>query len=185
MTRFITSFAVATAVLGLALPAESQQARPTPPAPAPAASGPQRTTATFADWTLGCDHPAGAVVCEVSQVISAETRPVAQIAIGRPARGAPLHLTIAVPPSVTLIQPPRLGGLGKDGPALDLAWRRCLPGACYAEATLPDDVLRQLRTRTDATRIAFLDGAGKDAAIPLSPRGLPQALDALAKEDGS
>ena len=169
-------------ILGLVLPVSGEPARPAPPPP-PAAPVPQRTTATFADWTLRCEHPTGPAVCEVSQAISADGRPVAQIAIGRVFRGEPLHLTIAVPPSVTLIQPPRLGGPGKDGPALDLAWRRCLPGACYAEATLPDDAMRQLRARTEQTRITFLDGGGKEAAIPFSPHGLPQALDALARED--
>jgi invasion protein IalB len=124
-------------------------------------------------------------VCEIAQVLSAQGQPVAQIVMGRPARGEPLQLTILVPTSVTLGQQPRLGGPGKDSPAIDLAWRRCLPGGCLAAASMSDDVAKQLRARTDATRIVYLDGSGKEAALPFSPKGLVQALDALTREEAS
>ena len=59
----------------------------------------------------------------------------------------------------------------------------------YAElpstVALSDEALRLLRGWTDAGRIAFQDGTGRTAVMPFSPRGLPQALDALAKEDAS
>ena len=159
------------------------------PQPAPAAtvpSVPQRTTATFGDWTLRCERPVGAAeTCEIVQVVSAQGQTVAQIAVGRPARGNPLILTVLVPASVTLAQQPRLGGPGKDASAVDLVWRRCLPGGCFASATLPDDVVRLLRARADGTSVVYIDGAGKEAALPFSPKGMSQALDALAREENS
>ena len=174
----------AALLAGVVRAAAAQPAHPPNPPPAPPA--PQRTTATFGDWTLRCERPTGsAELCEIAQSLSAQGQTVAQIAIGHPARGEPLQLTVAVPPSVTLTQQPRLGGAGKDAPGVDLLWRRCLPGGCFAAASLPDDIARQLRARTEASRIVFLDGAGKEAALPFSPKGMTQAMEALTREEGS
>jgi hypothetical protein len=52
-----------------------------------------------------------------------------------------------------------------------------------AEGTVSDEALRRVRGWTEPARISFADGNGHIAALPFSPRGLPQALDALAKED--
>jgi hypothetical protein len=66
--------------------------------------------------------------------------------------------------------------------ALDLGWRKCLPGGCIADALLNDDVLRRWKIQTRAGRIAWTDATGGALAIGLSFRGLAQALDALNKE---
>jgi invasion protein IalB len=174
----------------VASPALAQATRaPAPAVQAPAAQPnpaiPQQTTASFADWTLRCSRitPA-AQSCEVVQTITSQDRTVAQIAIGRIAKGQPLHLTILVPPSVTFGAAPSLTSTREGEPAVvDLVWRRCLPGGCMAEGTVSDDALRRVRGWIEPARISFADGSGRTAALPFSPRGLPQALDALAKED--
>lgn len=196
----MTPFRMLIVIVGLlaAVPAEAQPARPAPsrPTPAPAAPAappavpatPQQTTASFADWVLRCARPTPpAQVCEVVQGVQRDDKPVAQIALGRPAKGGALQLTVLVPPNVAFGPAPvLLPGREGEAPALaDLTWRRCLPGGCIADAALSDDVLRRLRGWTDTGRIAFLDGAGRTAVLPFSPRGLPQALDALAKEEGN
>ena len=169
-----------------------------PPAPSPqtAQSGtasppieseiPQQTTATFGEWTLRCDHPhAAPKTCEVVETINSQGRPIAQIAMGRVARGQPMHLTILVPPSVTLDQAPQFAPSADKQVAADLVWRRCLPAGCLAEVSVSEDLLKRIRTRNELSQINFVDGASHAVALPFSPRGLTQALDALVKEDAS
>ena len=109
---------------------------------------------------------------------------MAQIAFGRPGRGQPMQVTLLVPPNIVPSVPASLTGPRDAEPPLELIWRRCLPAGCVADAPVPDDTLGRLRNWTDAGRVTFQDGAGRPAALPFSPRGLSQALDALAKEDG-
>ena len=160
---------------------------PTPPAAPPTnvASEPQQTTASFGDWLLRCTRTgAAAPFCELAQGISSQDRTVAQLAFGRVAKGQPLIFTVLVPPSVSLPAAPSLV-TGRDGDtaALDLTWRRCLPGGCIADAAVGDDALRRIRGWTEPARVTFTDAAGKPVALPFSARGLPQALDALAKSE--
>ena len=158
----------------------------TPPAHDPAAAAlPQTTTASFADWTLRCNRPApGAQSCEVVQAVGSQDRTVAQIALGRLAKGQPMHLTIAVPASVSFAAKPTLLTMNDaDAPVVDLTWRACLPTRCLADAAPPDETLRRIRGWTEPARIVFQDAAGRPVTLPVSPRGLPQALDALAKEE--
>lgn len=175
------------ALAALCGPAWAQRSRAQTPAPVPAAAAatePQRTTATFGDWTLRCVRPEhGTPACEVSQVLYDKSQPVAQTALGRPTRGEAMRLTVQVPPNVLLATAPRLLGAEGDAP-IELTWRRCLPVGCFADAALTEDQVKRLRGRTENGRVVFQDGAGREAAIPFVPRGLPQALDALSKEDG-
>ncbi len=188
MQRTLTVLAVAAALAG---PAATQPAQPPapvvpPPAGPTSAPEPQRTTASFGDWTLRCQRPEGGPQgCEVGQTLFDKTQPVAQTAIGRPSRAEPLRLTILVPANVTLSSPVRMLGSVSEagGPMLELAWRRCIPAGCLADAPLTDGALRRIRSRTDNARLVFQDSATREAVLPFSSRGLPQALDALAKED--
>ena len=186
-TRLIVALLLATG----ATRAGADVARPTPPpaaklAPVQAVPAvPQQTTASFGDWTLRCTRISPTTQsCEVAQGISSQDRTVAQIAFGRVARGQALQLTILVPSSVTFGAAPALSPL-RDGeaPVVELTWRRCLPGGCMADAPMSDDALRRVRGWAEPARITFTDGAGRAIALPFSPRGLPQALDAMAKDD--
>ena len=77
---------------------------------------------------------------------------------------------------------PRLALGDKPEQAVALAWKRCLPMGCFADVELTDELLKRLRTPVEAPRLGFMDAAGRDLALPFSLSGLPQALDALAKE---
>ncbi|CAO4176295.1 invasion associated locus B family protein [Methylorubrum aminovorans] len=151
-------------------------------------SEPGLTTATFGDWLLRCQRSNEAdksrKICEVTQSVQVQgqSAPIAQVAIGRVATGDPLTFTAVLPNSVAFPSTVRVLLDEKDSQGLDLPWRRCLPGRCVADAPAREDVLKRWRAAAEAGRIMFKDGSGRDVALPVSFRGLAQALDALARE---
>jgi invasion protein IalB len=184
-----------TVILGLGAQAVAQLSKsvfPVPVAksepPRPVDAEPNSTLASFGDWTLRCQRIGNGAdaqrVCEVTQQIRSQDQqnPVAELAIGRLKKADPLRLTLALPVNVTFSNPPSFSADGKAPEPLDLAWRKCLPGGCIADALLKDDVLRRWKIQASAERITWADAAGRDLAIGLSFRGLSQALDALSKE---
>jgi invasion protein IalB len=86
---------------------------------------------------------------------------------------------LLLPINVAFERAPKLIG---DTSSLELAWVRCLPTGCFANAIVPDDLLRKLRILKDPGRVEFRDGAGREVVLPISFRGLGEALDALASE---
>lgn len=188
----------ALAALCLCGPALAQRSRAqTPPAaaagaapgaaatPAPGTPEPQRTTATFTDWTLRCVRPDNQPArCEIDQVLSAEGKPVAQTAFSRARAGEPLTMVVVVPVNVSFVSQPRLVGSDSEANSspIFLTWRRCVPQGCMADASITEDQIKRLRSRTENARVLFQDAGGREATLPFGPRGLSQALDALAKE---
>lgn len=163
-----------------------------PPAVAPLAnpSGPDQTTATFADWILRCIGALQQRVCEIVQTVNvdilnaqgqSQRQPVLQVALGRVGPGAPLRLMVVLPNNVDLLAPVKLEG--DPGQTLViLPWQRCLPVGCFAGLDVNETVLSQLRTRADAGRVALKDGSARETVIAVSFRGFTQALEALARE---
>lgn len=181
-------------------PAAPRTGAPPPQAPASAGSAPQnavaapvsaspdRTTASFGDWTLRCERPsvpAGAArICEIAQSIQIQGQqaPIAQIAIGRILKSDPLKMTIVLPHNVTLSSQPGLLADDTDVRPSDAAWQRCLPMGCLAEVVLRDEIQKRLRNSNGPGAIVFKDGSSREIKLPFSTRGVSQALDALAKE---
>jgi invasion protein IalB len=157
------------------------------PAPAPVSSDPQATTAAYGDWVVRCPRIGqGAAIqhlCEAAEIIQTQGAqgPIAQIAIGRLTAADPLRLTLVLPPNVSFPSTPRMSAEEKDPHPLDLNWRRCLPGGCFADVEIKDDVLQRWRALTSQGAILFKDSTGRDISVPFSFRGLGPALDALAK----
>lgn len=166
----------------------SQPAPAAAPVVQPVSTEPSSTTASFADWILRCQRVSEAAkasrVCEVAQILQSQGQqaPIAQVAIGRAGAGEPLRVTAVMPVSVTFPSVVQIVIGEKDAKPLELGWRRCLPSGCFADAPLGDDVVRQWRKASEAGRIVFRDAAGRDLVLPLSIRGLDQAVEALAKE---
>ena len=186
---------LAALIVGLASSA-ALSTEPTPPPkpaelapaakPATVSAEPAMTTATYGDWLLRCQRPAegdnAAKICEVVQTIRVQGQqaPIALFGIGRQGNKT-LHATVVLPTNIALPSVVRVGSA--DGKKiLDLNWTRCLPGGCYADAVLPDDLLAAWRAETEARTLKFASAGGKDVELPLSLHGLPQALDALAKQ---
>ena len=173
----------------------AQQPAPTPtPKPArpdvarPVAATPSSTTATYGDWVLRCfrveDAAAGPKLCEVVQVLrmQGQTAAVAQIAFGRPQKAAALRMTVVLPHDVAFPSVVRVVGGETEPGLLDLSWRHCLPAGCLADAEVPAVALTRLRTVAATAGIAVTTAAGKEVRLPISLAGLPQALDAIAKD---
>lgn len=156
--------------------------------PAGLASTPDRTTASFGDWTLRCERVPQIAnaqrVCEIALAIvpQGQQQPIAQIAIGRIQRTDPLRITLVLPTNVTLTSPPKFAAEEAGGVLSDTLWQRCFPGGCVSDTVLKDDMAKRLRGRTDPGRIEFKDASGRDIKLIFSTKGLSQALDALAKE---
>ncbi|KQO68744.1 hypothetical protein ASF22_19505 [Methylobacterium sp. Leaf87] len=161
-----------------------------PAAPARAVAVPTEpgsTTASFGDWVVRCQRGGGdkpVRICEAAQTmqIQGQPQPIAQIAVGRLGPGEPLQVTAILPPNVALPSSVRVVLDEKDTTGVELAWRRCLPGGCVAEAAAREDWLKRWRLAAEPGRITFKNAAGQEVAIPLSFLGFAQALDALAKE---
>ena len=166
------------------------QTPPPPPAPAtapalpPVSADPQITTATFGDWVLRCVKPdlKTAKSCEIVQTLQVQNQgTIAQLAFGRLNPKDPLRLTVVVPPNISLPSTLRVGIDEKDPQSVEVSWRRCLPGGCYADGEAKDDTLRRWRAQPERGQLQVLTGTGQPVIIPFSFRGLAQALDALAK----
>ena len=147
---------------------------------------PQRTTASYDDWTLRCESPAGTPPqksCEIIQAthLQGQNNPVTQVAIGRPPKGGRPKLVILVPPNVWIPIGAKLVYDEKQ-PGIAAAFNRCLPGGCVAEAEIADDVLKNLRVRTSPGRLEFKDANQRDIAAPVSFKGFSQAFDSLLKD---
>ena len=162
------------------------QPAPDQKAPPKLSSVPQNTTASFGDWILRCSRTdeAAAKVCEVAQQIQVRGQQglIAQIAVGRIQKTDPMKATVIVPNNIALPSSIRIGLDEKDETGIELQWRRCLPLGCVADAELGAQPLARLRSTGASGRLLFKDGAGNQAAIPLSFYGMTQALDALLKE---
>jgi invasion protein IalB len=168
----------------LALPAAAEP--PAPAAPPPVGAEPSVTTASYGDWTARCEKHGGERaqrICEAVQTVQLPDRQVAvaQIAFGRAASGDPLKLVVVLPVDVWFPSSVKVAANDKGGGAVELAWRRCLPVGCFAESASSDEAARRWRGETGQGRITYKDGVNRDVSLPVSFRGLAQALDALAR----
>lgn len=182
---FIALLAAAVLVSAASATASAQTAKPAAP-PAPVSTDPSVTTASYGDWTARCEKGSDDKVpriCEAVQTVQPPNQqvPVAQIAIGRAGSVDPLKLVIALPVNVWFPSTVKLMDNDADKTGTDLTWRRCVGGGCVAENASIDESLRRWRGQTGLGRIVYKDGSDRDVVVPISFRGLAQALDALAK----
>ena len=150
---------------------------------AAAQTAPQRTSATYEDWTVQCELNAGPPaqkLCEVVQVGQTQGQTVSRVAIGRVTKSEPFKIVVQLPVNLWLagvkIQ------LDDKDPGLAAPFRRCVPAGCFADVEIKDDMVKRLRAATGSGKISFKNSAQQDASVPLSFKGFAQAFDALAKE---
>lgn len=188
---FISRAAAVLFTQVLLFPAMAQAADQKPAAPAPSeqkatAAEPQKTTATYGDWELRCLNTSAGVtssngkVCEIAQTVREGQTPMAEIAIGRFNKTDPLRLTAHVAPNIAL--PSVVKFDYREAHGVTLNWRRCAPVGCFADAFLTDDQAKIFHVQTEPGAINFFNAGGQPVKIPVSFKGLSQAMDALAKE---
>jgi invasion protein IalB len=161
------------------------------PAPAqPAPQEPQTTTATYGVWTLRCQtgHQEGSTaemkICEVGQPIvpQGQQGAIAQIAVGKPPKDD-MHVTVVLPTNITFPSSPKITNGDKEV-GIELAWKRCIPGGCFADAVVKEDILRNWRAEMgdNTGKLVFIDAAGRPVTVQFSFRSFGQAMAAMAKE---
>ncbi|MGH8430300.1 MAG: invasion associated locus B family protein, partial [Solimonas sp.] len=80
--------------------------------------------------------------CEVGQTIQrpGDAGPQAQVGLGRILPTDPIRITILLPINIAFQPAVKVAAEGREGPTIELAWQRCLPSGCFANAVVPDDV---------------------------------------------
>lgn len=202
-----TSHRLAIALATCALMACTQQAAAQSKEPArkdEVLAEPTTTSATYGDWVLRCvllqaePNATGAgktgraldKSCEIIQAVQVQgqQQPIAQFAIGRLPKADNLTMTAVVPVNVSLPGMVHVSGNGKTGAAekgrVDLAWKACFPGGCVANAPLDKTSLAALLAEAQG-QLRFNDAAGSTVAIPVSWKGIKQAVNALEKSAAS
>jgi len=178
----VTAFAIATASIAGAQAAEATAT------PAVGAE-PQNTSATYGDWILRCSRTGegdkSVRVCEVALPFQIQVRgqeaPFGQLAFGRVNAKDPLHITFIMSPNVALPSDVKLMTDDKDTQPIVLNWSTCIPSMCRADGEFKDDQLKRWKALTASGQLIFKQSSGQPTPIPVSVRGLPQALEALAK----
>jgi invasion protein IalB len=148
------------------------------------AQGPQRSTATYDDWTLVCIMPSeGRKSCEIvhTQVAQGQSEPVGQVAISRPAKDQPTKIFLQVPPNVWL-QNGATFVFDDKVPGLIATFQWCAPSRCLAEADLPTAAIAKMRARTEPGKVEYKEATQRDVSTPVSFKGFAAALDAMEKQ---
>jgi invasion protein IalB len=142
---------------------------------------PSLTTATYGDWTVRCEMHGTVKTCEMEQTSQVRGQTVSQIALGRPAKGAPVRIVLQVPINVWLPTGVTLVTDDKE-PGISASFKRCIGNGCIADTDLTDDVVKQLRARSENGKLLFKDAAQRDVSIPVSFKGFADAFDVMAKD---
>ena len=143
---------------------------------------PQRTTATYADWTVRCALQGKDRSCEMAQTIQIKGRPqpISQIAIGRQTKDGPLKLVFEVPIDVWLPGGVELVTAQKQA-TITAKFTRCVPVGCFAEAEVNASEIKALRALKKNGKLQFKDARKQVVAIPVSFKGFDDAYNALQK----
>jgi invasion protein IalB len=166
--------------------ASAAEQKPTEP---PISSEPRVTTASYGDWLLRCQRVGetekAVRICEVVLTIQGgaqQQAPIAELAFGRLSKADPYRITAHLPTNIALPSVVKFSFGEKDPRQQDLVWRSCAPVGCFADGALSEMQWRALHGLTEPGSLEFTDSVGRSVKLPVSFRGLPQAMDALAKE---
>ena len=180
---YLTRIAITAAVFAMAAPAAFAA-----DAPPPVGAEPQNTSATYGDWILRCSRTAeGKNACELIEPFQmqaqGQSQPIGQLAIGHRTANAkePMHVTFLITPGISFPSDVKLMSDDKDTQPVVLDWSSCAPSICRADGEFKDDQLKRWKALTANGKLIFKLTNGQPFTIPVSTRGLAQALDALPK----
>ena len=140
------------------------------------AEAPSSTTATYGNWTLGCQNGACGIVTRLNlKGQDGQVRPLLSLGVDKNAQG--LALRLELPGGVDLRAAPSVGVTGAA--PWPLTWLTCDAGACLAGGPAGDDVMKALAT-VDGVEVTFtLFQGGKQVKVPVSLKGFGDAVKAL------
>ncbi len=129
----------------------------------------------YGDWLLRCQSK-NAGLCEVAQTIAVggQKSPIAEIVFGRLSPQDPLRLIVQLPLGTWLQTTPVLL-MDDKSPGIAIPFTRCAQN-CMAEVALKPEVLAALKSKSGAGKLTFTDFTMRQVAIPVSFKGLAQAL---------
>jgi invasion protein IalB len=146
------------------------------------AQTPQRTTATYGDWTVRCALGGATKTCEMVQTteIKGQSRPLTQIAIGRQAKNAPLKIIFQVPVNVWLPAGVKLN-TADNVAAVTASFDRCIPAGCLAETDITAKTIGALRGLKKNGSLQYKNGGMHEVTLPVSFKGFGDAYAAMLK----
>lgn len=172
------------ALLATALSANGVEAAAPASTPAPAPA-PELTTATYGDWMVVCMGTGPASRCEgLHSLKNAQGQPAAVLAVGYPAKGQPMRLSLRVPVSVSFASPATVT-IGTAEP-VTLAYSMCIPQGCFADVALasPAAVARLRETAAGtAVTVRWQDAGANKNELLASFKGLATVLDRLDEKE--
>jgi invasion protein IalB len=152
------------------------------------AEAPQATSATYGNWTLGCQAQDGAQdgaqACQIVTRLNVkgqdgQVRPLLSMALIKP--GKDFGLRLELPPGVDLRAAARLDPTGatEGDPLAVFTFLTCEPGGCLAEALVAKALVDQM-VAAEAMDVSFtLFAGGKVVRVPVSLKGFGDAVRAL------
>lgn len=149
---------------------------------ASAQTAPQRTTATYGNWTVRCEMSEGARACEMVQSITVQGQaaPLAQVAIGPKGEGD-YRIVVQLPIAVWL--PADVQLFAGDRQVLTAEYKRCFPQFCLAEAEMAEPAMQSLLGEGAAGSMTFQDAGQRTVKVPLTFDGLADAHAALTADE--
>lgn len=145
------------------------------------AQTPQRTLATYGDWTVSCSiASAGNKSCGLVQIARKDAA-TATLGIGNTANNRSLTFTVLICENVWLPTGLQLI-LNANGPTLSAPFKWCTARRCFANRDLSDADIKNLRIQKTQAKLVYKTASQTDVSIPISFSGFSDALDALQKE---
>ncbi len=176
---------VAATLVGFAATAHAAPAAAPAAAAKPASSAPEMTTAAYGDWVVACVGTGPSMRCEgLHGLKNAQGQSAAVLAVGNPAKGQPLRLSLRVPVSVLLASPASLT-IGTEAP-IAMPFSICIPQGCFADISLDSPaVAGRLRDATAGTAgvMRWQDAGNNKIELPVSFKGLAAVFDRLRELD--
>jgi len=112
-----------------------------------AAQEPQRTTATYEEWTASCEliPPEGKRSCQLLQehTLTGSARPISRITIRVAGNAGPFMIAMEVPSNVWVPDGVKLKA-GDDVSSLSAAFKWCDGQRCVAETDMPEASIQKL-----------------------------------------
>jgi invasion protein IalB len=119
----------------------------------------------------------------MAQVTQAQgsNSPFSRVAVAQPAKGQAIKLIAQLPVNASFASNVRIQ-TGDTDPGIAAPFARRIPGGCFADFDLKEDVLKKFRGSSGNGKLTFSDSTGHEVAVPISFNGFAQAFDALVRE---